>query len=405
VSEYVLFTLAASLTTLPVILYHFGRLSLVSLVANPAILPAQPPLMVLGGAFLLLGLLFEPLGRIAAALTLPFAVYTVRAAELFASIPGSALPVGKVSLAWVVLFYGLLFGLTFFGGKIKARLAAHTRGKALTATVLPAVALAGLGIAAVLVWQGFLSAPDGRLHLTVLDVGSVDALLVQSPTGRSLLIDGGPSPSKLSDALGRRLPLGHRRLDWLVVAAAGEEQIGALPAVIERYPPGQVLWAGPQDGTAEARRLQEQLSQLGIEPVSAQTGQALDLGQGARLQVLASGHRGAVLLLDWGSFRILLPIGIDFDTLETLQADPTLSPVTALLLVESGYAPANPPGWIDKLRPHVVLLSVTAGDREGRPSSEVLEAVKNYTLLRTDRSGWIELTTDGEQMWVEVERK
>ena len=55
VSEYVLFTLAASMTTLPVILYHFGRLSLVSLVANPAILPAQPPLMVLEGASLLLG--------------------------------------------------------------------------------------------------------------------------------------------------------------------------------------------------------------------------------------------------------------------------------------------------------------------------------------------------------------
>jgi len=119
VSEYVLFTLAASLTTLPVILYHFGRLSLVSLIANPAILPAQPPLMVLGGSSLLLGLLFEPLGRLAAALTLPFAAYTVRAAELFASIPGSALPVGKVSLGWVVLFYGLLFGLTFFGGRVR----------------------------------------------------------------------------------------------------------------------------------------------------------------------------------------------------------------------------------------------------------------------------------------------
>jgi len=34
-----------------------------------------------------------------------------------------------------------------------------------------------------------------------------------------------------------------------------------------------------------------------------------------------------------------------------------------------------------------------------------LEAIKGYTLLRTDRNGWIELTTDGEQMWVEVERR
>jgi len=30
--------------------------------------------------------------------------------------------------------------------------------------------------------------------------------------------------------------------------------------------------------------------------------------------------------------------------------------------------------------------------------------VECFTLLRTDRDGWIELITDGEQMWVEVER-
>jgi beta-lactamase superfamily II metal-dependent hydrolase len=82
-----------------------------------------------------------------------------------------------------------------------------------------------------------------------------------------------------------------------------------------------------------------------------------------------------------------------------------LAPVTALLLAEGGYAPLNPPEWIEKLRPQVVLLSVAKGDRRGLPSPETLEAVKGYTLLRTDRNGWIELITDGERMWVEVERK
>jgi len=43
--------------------------------------------------------------------------------------------------------------------------------------------------------------------------------------------------------------------------------------------------------------------------------------------------------------------------------------------------------------------------RQGLPSPETLEAVEGYSLLRTDRNGWIELTTDGQQMWVEVERR
>jgi competence protein ComEC len=260
-----------------------------------------------------------------------------------------------------------------------------------------------MGVAAILVWRAALLAPDGRLHLTVLDVGSGDALLVQTPGGRYLLVDGGPSASELSDALGRRLPLGSE-LDWLVVAAPGEEQIGALPPLIERSPPDQVLWAGPELGTRSAQRLQGTLIDAGIQPVLAETGHVLELGEGATLQVLASGARGAVLLLEWGDFRALLPVGIDFETLERLLADSTLTPVTALLLAESGYAPANPPEWVVRLRPEVILLSVAAGDREGRPSAETMQAVEGYMMLRTDRNGWIEITTAGEQMWVEVEK-
>jgi beta-lactamase superfamily II metal-dependent hydrolase len=64
-----------------------------------------------------------------------------------------------------------------------------------------------------------------------------------------------------------------------------------------------------------------------------------------------------------------------------------------------------PPEWIEQLHPQVALLSVAAGDRQGLPDAETLRAMEGYTLLRTDRDGWIELTTDGEQMWVEVERK
>jgi beta-lactamase superfamily II metal-dependent hydrolase len=98
-------------------------------------------------------------------------------------------------------------------------------------------------------------------------------------------------------------------------------------------------------------------------------------------------------------------VGLDFDSLAALQNDPDLGPVSALLLADGGYASVNPPEWIDKLHPQVVILSVAAGDRRGLPDPETLEAVEGYTLLRTDRNGWIELTTDGEKMWVEVEKR
>jgi beta-lactamase superfamily II metal-dependent hydrolase len=82
-----------------------------------------------------------------------------------------------------------------------------------------------------------------------------------------------------------------------------------------------------------------------------------------------------------------------------------IGPVTLLSLADSGYAESNPPEWIANLNPELVLLSVSAADENGMPDGEVLESLKDYELLRTDLNGWVEITTNGEQMWVNVERQ
>lgn len=398
VGEYVLFTFAAQLTTLPVMAYHFGRISLISLVANPFILPAQPAVMIVGGLAVMLGLVWLPLGVLAGCLAWPFVVYTVRVVEMFAAVPAGEILLGEVALAVVVLYYAGMFGLTFAGPRFPA----------FASTLKPSVSALGVGLLAVLVWRAALAAPDGRLHLTLLDTNSLsssgEGILIQTPTGRAVLVDGGPSVSLLSNSLGRRMPLTHRGLDWLVVALPGEDQLASLPRVLERFPAGNVLWAGPTHDTRSARNLQAALAKSRVEVQPAVAGQSLELGAGSRLQVLTAGRRGAILLLEWGSFRALLPLGSSFDDLRALKYGEELGPVSVLMLAGSGYGPLNPPEWIANLNPQVVLLSVAAGDWRGMPSQETLEAVEGYPLLRTDRNGWIHISTDGEQMWVEVER-
>jgi competence protein ComEC len=128
------------------------------------------------------------------------------------------------------------------------------------------------------------------------------------------------------------------------------------------------------------------------------------LGDGGTLKVLAVGERGAILLLEWGNFRALLPVGSDFEALEELEQGGKVGPVTALLLGESGYGPSNPPEWIANLRPQLAILSVGAGDKNGLPDEDALDAIVDYNLVRTDRDGWIEIETDGQQMWITVEK-
>jgi beta-lactamase superfamily II metal-dependent hydrolase len=51
-----------------------------------------------------------------------------------------------------------------------------------------------------------------------------------------------------------------------------------------------------------------------------------------------------------------------------------------------------------------VVLSVAAGDENGLPDQDVLDSLEGYSLLRTDRNGWIDVSTDGIEMRVAVER-
>lgn len=394
-AEFALFTIAAQLTTLPVMAYHFGRISLVSLLVNPLILPVQPPVMLVSGLALVLSLLWMPLGQVVAWGAWPFPLYTIRMVEWFDRLPHGVVALGDFGLLYVFLFYAGLFGMTFSWDFLNRFRRLFT----------PTLAASLLALAAVLTWRSASARPNGLLSLTFLDVGSADAVLIQTPTGRNLLVNGGPSATRLSDALGRRLPPFNRGLDWLIVASTQEAQLAALPRLLDRFPPANVLWAGNPQASYASRTLDAWVTEAGLPVTRAVPGQKLDLGDGAALTVVNVNPRGAVLLVEWNSFRVLLPIGPNFVALDELQSGKSVGPVSALLLAESGYAPVNPPEWVQNLRPQLVILGVAAGDPDGLPHDETLEAVAGYTLLRTNRNGWIKLTTDGREMWVEVEKK
>jgi competence protein ComEC len=302
----------------------------------------------------------------------------------------------------MLLFYGALLSLTFSWPRIKEWFSAQSaRIQAVTVTAT----LTTLFICTLLTWRAAFNTGDGQLHITFMEVGSANGILIQTPTGRNVLIDGGSSASELSDELGRRLPLFNRKLDWLIIASTREDELSALPRVVERYAPQNVLWSGNVQASFSAGLLDEYFAENGIPVARAEKGQRLDLGEGAFIEVQAEGPRGCVLVLRWKDFSAALPIGLSEGTLEELEFGNVLGKVDVLLLADSGFAPTNPPDLIENLHPQLAVLSVSAGDPNGLPAQETLDNLEGYSFLRTDRNGWIDVSTDGTEMRVEVERQ
>lgn len=101
-------TLAASLLSLPILLYHFGRLSLIAPLANIVMLPAVPWAMLTGSIATIAGMLWLPLGQLLALLTWPFLAWLLGAAHWLGQIPGAYTTLPPFSVWWVWGYYAAL---------------------------------------------------------------------------------------------------------------------------------------------------------------------------------------------------------------------------------------------------------------------------------------------------------
>ena len=390
-AEYLLFTLAAQLTTLPIIAYHFGQISLTSFLVNPLILPAQPPVMVASGLAVLVGAVYLPLGKILAWLAWPFSMYTIRMVELFERIPHGIYYLGEFSFLFVVSYYLLLLGITYAPAALKEKMKSQLK---------PAALIVFFALITILVWKSVVTLPDNKLHITFLDVDDGSAILVQTPSGKNLLINGGSSRSELADALGRRLSPFNRRLDALIIASTQEIQLTALPGIMEQYPPSLVLWSGQAGLSDSALQLRKTLEASDTMVIQAEIGLVLDLDNGAQMEVMTVTENGMVMFLKWNNFTALLPMEMIFEDLADLMKKPELDHVSLFLLPASGYSALNPEEWIDRLAPDLGILTVSSSDNNRLPDKETINTFEPYPLLRTEYNGWIEVITDGNQMWV-----
>jgi competence protein ComEC len=404
VGEFFLLTLAAQVSTLPLIVYYFKRLSLISLVANLVVLPVQPALMVIAGIALGVGLISLPLGKIVAWLAWPFSAYTIRFVELFAKVPGASISLGDVA-PWIVIgFYLALLGVTWvlrrppeqrpeWWGHLTARgLRSATAG------------LSGLAVGTLIVWSWYFSLPDGRLKITVLDVGQGDAVLIQSPSGAHVLVDGGPSGGALARALARELPLFTNQLDLLVVAAPRDENIGGLPDALTRFWVTRAVLTSATSPSATYQTLTDSLNRKHIPTTSAADLPAFDLGEGINLSVLYDGAKGSALRLDWNRASLMIPIGLERSDETALLMRGQAAPTTALLAADHGSDKTTQENWVEALNPEVVLISVGVGNPQGDPSPNVLKRLAGRNILRTDQNGSVTILTDGQRWWVETER-
>ncbi len=397
-NESLIVTLAAQITTTPIILAKFQRLSVITLVTNFLILPVQPFVMGTGAIALGAGLLWRPLGQLVAWSTWPFLNWSISMVRLTARVPHASVPVGRIALPALWLYFALILLLRAWYTRT------HAQRQALRARLgaIPTWQHA-TGFALILLFvSGAYALPDRRLHVHVLDVGYGDALFITTPAGRQIVIDGGSEPRQLSTAVGRRMPFWDRQLDLVVLTAPTPERIAGLVPLLERYEVDYVATGADAGSGPSYARWTELLAQR--PPGTTEVlwaGAVWEIEEDLTLRALWPPPEvedgPLVLQLTHGEVTFLFAGGATTLVEEQLVAEAGTRLRSQVLLVPRQGAQTGTTGpFVRAVSPEVAVIST--GVRG--PAPQVLARLLDAEVYRTDQHGSIELLSDGRRLQV-----
>ncbi len=407
--QVIALSLAAWVAALPVIWVTFGQISLIGPLVNIPTVPVFALAFWLSGAAAIAGALWEPAGwAIGLAAYYPLA-FIIWMAEAGASVPRAAVAVPRFGAEAALLATVALGALGWPAYRYLAPRITPPATRGNVARTVRATALAGgagalvAAIVAVSVWP--VRGP-GELHITVLDVGQGDAILVTTPHGERVVVDGGPSGIVLARELGDVLPHWQRGIAAAVLTHPDADHVGGLPALLDRFHVQQVYDGGAGHDTAIFERFKE----------AAGARQTLRRGDvfevdGVRFETIwprpgaLGGPRNSasvVLRVTYGDATILLTGDIEETAQQALMASGGID--AHVLKVPHHGASTNAGGFFEAAGAGVTVISAGKGNRFGHPAEETLAGLAGRAVLRTDVHGRVTIVSDGTSIRVRAER-
>jgi len=415
VIELLAVTVAAIAFTLPITAVNFQRISLVAIPANLLTVPAFPLIMIASGLTAVGGMIAAPIGAFLGWITYMPVAYLVHVVRLLADLPFAAASVDGLTTGHALAYYAALASVVWLTARRPGR-ATSWRASLARAGALPTLGIAiVLALASVLVWLVILGSPGDRLSVTFLDVGQGDAILIRSPAGHNILVDGGPNGEAITAALGRHLAFWDRHLHLVVLTHPDQDHLAGLVTVLERYDVDQVLTPALTDDSPTVRAWQEAIAERDIPQREAFAGQWIDLGGGARLSVVYpppgfldaadEDDSSLVLKASLGEAAFLLTGDIGAEEEASLVSNHADLRAPVLKVAHHGSRASTTAAFLAAVAPLTAVISVGEDNSYGLPSPETLARLGARPVFRTDRHGDVEMSTDGERLWVRVGRE
>ncbi|MDN5361646.1 MAG: competence protein ComEC [Moorella sp. (in: firmicutes)] len=247
----------------------------------------------------------------------------------------------------------------------------------------------------------------GKLRVHFLDVGQGDAILVQLPDGRNILIDAGSNEAGPT-VIKNLKEYGVAQLDYVIGTHPHEDHIGGMDQVIDAFPVGKVYLPRVTHNTDSYRDLLLAIKNKGLQATEAKAGVTLPLGEGVQATFVSPAKSNyedlndysAVLHLTYGKTAFLFTGDAGTTAEQQMLAGHQPLKADVLKVAHHGSRSATGTAFLKAVAPTYAVISVGRGNDYGHPHAQTLQRLQKAgaKIYRTDQDGTITAISDGEKV-------
>ncbi len=362
-ASLLLVTVAAGLSTLPVLLHHTGQISWIAFPLNFFVVPFFS--IVIFPALLVSAFVFRfggptsPIGEFFLNLITSSMLTLIEFFSFLPLLPAARSFPGEIPATTAVVMLVAIFSCLYQLDKLRI-------------FTIFIVVLGLLGLVSI-------SRPDKTQNLLVhfIDVGQGDSIFIQTPTGENILVDTGgamfgsdPGQYIVAPYLKR---LGIHKLDAIVITHDDKDHNGGLPAILRTINTDRVILNLENSGYLQKRGFQ--VFQHNDEHVS-------------------KNNRSLVLKYQHGRSCILLSGDIEEEAEQALGK--AITRCSVLKLGHHGSKTSTTADFLDQLQPRFAIISAGRNNHFGHPHFSVVERLKRrgIKIFNTQTLGSIRLEMD-----------